>query len=290
MLPVSTKRRFAARSAGWSLPPGFTTAIGVLPKLNRRRRDLSHEKSEVAGCTYYADRDGSERPEDPEVRSENTDADAAGDRSHPAEPVHDSVIPLHSAPEQIKMQERRRRRRKPFPKTPVPTFVMISPGRYIRAEEPAPSVATTAGADQDNAAPRTLDPAEDITIRAAASIPEVGNGPAKGAFGSPRSSDIDPASVTEIEDSLVNEPSCNEETVDGSGEGRQSEADRLSTTISRSRITVASGGCPDPGGTLPDDRDSRLTQSQRPEQERGIGDVPDQGVAEEGQRHLVAEP
>ena len=128
---------------------------------------------------------------------------------------------------------------------------MVSPGRYIRAEEPAPSsVANTEGADEDNPPLGMLDPAEDSTIPAAASIPVVGNDLADRAFGSPGSSDLDPATSTGIEDSLVNEPSCDEETVDGSEEGRQSEPDRLATAISRSWIIAASGHCADPGGEL----------------------------------------
>ena len=204
ILPVLTRRRFVTPSAGWSLSPAFTTAIRILPRLIRMRRVGPDDSPEVSRGTGYADCDGSERLEAPEVGSENTEADQVGDHSDPAEAIHDSVIPLDSASEQIKkIQERRRRRRRAFPEPPVPTFVMVSPGRYIRAEEPAPSsVATKAEPDEHGAAQRIQDPAQDSTIPAAASVPEVGI--AKCEFGSLRPSDVDPAGDTGIEDSLVN--------------------------------------------------------------------------------------
>ena len=122
ILPVMSRSRFATRSAGWFLPPAFTTAIGIVPKLTRRRRDRSNETPEVSGKTDYADRVGSERPEASEVRSASTGADPVVDRSDPAEPIHDSVIPRDSASEQIKKtQERRRTRRSAFPELPVRT-------------------------------------------------------------------------------------------------------------------------------------------------------------------------
>src|SRR5262249_13115713 len=43
---------------------------------------------------------------------------------------------LNSEPNKA-TQERRRKRRKPLPVPPIPTFIMVSPGRYIRAEEPS---------------------------------------------------------------------------------------------------------------------------------------------------------
>jgi hypothetical protein len=161
-------------------------------------------------------------------------ADLIGDRSDQAELIHDPEIALDPASEQIKkMQERRRTRRRAFPEPPVPIFVMVGPGRYVRVEQHAPSsVATTEGADEDSAEVGILDPAENITIRPEALIREFGN--AKGEFGSPRSSEFDLASGTGIDDPVVNELSCVEETADGSEEGPQSDADRLAAAISRS--------------------------------------------------------
>jgi hypothetical protein len=131
----------------------------ILPKLNRLRRDLAHETPELSGGTDYTDRDGSEHepPEAPKARWENTETDAVPDSSDPARPIHDSVIPLDSAPEPIKKtHERRRRRQRAFPEPPVPTFVMVGPGRFVRAEEPAPSyVATLAESEGDNPVPGT---------------------------------------------------------------------------------------------------------------------------------------
>jgi hypothetical protein len=130
------------------------------------------------------------------------------------------VTPIDSAPEQIKkIQERRRRRRKPFVEPRVPTFVMVSPGRYIRAEESTPSpVAPTGEAEEDNLALRTLERTEQTAIPASASIPEAGNGPANCELGSPGSPSVDLAGDGGIEVSLANEPSSDEETERGSTE------------------------------------------------------------------------
>jgi hypothetical protein len=253
ILPVLTRSRFATRSVGWFLPSALTSAIGVLPKPISRRSVRSHETPEGSGGTDHADRDGSVRLEASEVRPVTTGADPVGDRLDSTEPIHDSVIPLDSASEQIKkIQERNRRRRRPFPEPPVPTFVMVGPGRYIRVEQPAPLAgATTEEADQDSMEVGILHPAENITIPAAASILEVDN--AKSEFGSTRSSDLDSASDTRSEDSLVNEASCAEETEDGSEEVAQSEAELLAMVVSPSWIIAESGFCADPDGPpLPD--------------------------------------
>jgi hypothetical protein len=61
-------------------------------------------------------------------------------RSEPAGPVPDASIPPEPVSEPTRgAQERKRRKRKPLPELPVPTFVMVSPGRYVRAEDPSPS-------------------------------------------------------------------------------------------------------------------------------------------------------
>jgi hypothetical protein len=246
-----TMRRLATRSVGWFLPSAFATAIGMLPKLIRRRRVRSHETPQGTGGPDHGDRHDSVRPEASEVRSASTGEGPVSDRSDPAEPIHDSLIPLDSASEQIKKTlERRRRRKRAFPEPPVPTFVMVSPDRYIRAEEPASSsVATSAGADEDSPALAILDPTEDTTIPAAASIHEMGNGSANLEFGSPGSSDFDPAGGTGSEDPLVNEPSCDDETEDRSEEGPQSEPEHLAMAVSRSWIIAESGRLADPDGT-----------------------------------------
>jgi hypothetical protein len=196
----------------------------MLRRLNRRRSDATQETPEFSEGTDHANCDAAQPTEAPEVISEDPDVDLTVDRLAPADPSHDSVIPIDSAPEQIKkIQERRRRRRKPFPEPPVPTFVMVSPGRYIRAEENVPSsVVPTGRAEQDNPTVRTLEPTEETAVPAAVSIPKARDGYVNPEFGAPRSSDFDQAGGTGIEVSLVSEPACEDEPEKGSDEEQES--------------------------------------------------------------------
>jgi hypothetical protein len=116
----------------------------------------------------------------------NIGQDSTGGPSDPAGPIHNDVIPPDSGPGPIKkMQERRRRRRKALPEPPVPTFIMVSPGRYIRAEPPAPPLHETAGgAVEDSSAPETVDPAKDVPP-VEGSFPEAGEDHEDRVIGSP---------------------------------------------------------------------------------------------------------
>src|SRR5262249_42817943 len=153
----------------------------ILLHLRGKRSDLSHETSEIGGCPGYAHRDRSQRlvaPEMvPDVEPENPGDGPPGGRSDPAGTIHNEGIPLDSAPGPIKeMHERRRRKRRVLPEPPVPTFIMVSPGRYVRAEEaPSWSVVTPEGAVKDGAAPGNLETARDSSSTAEVSTPGVGD-------------------------------------------------------------------------------------------------------------------
>ena len=54
-----------------------------------------------------------------------------------------------ASPRAKRSQERRRKPRKTLPEPPVPAFIMVSPGRYIRAEEPSANVTALGGGDAD---------------------------------------------------------------------------------------------------------------------------------------------
>lgn len=73
-------------------------------------------------------------------------------------------------------------------------------------------------------------------------------------------------------------------------EGCDAGPDHAELTPSPPAMGAPSGGCADPAGRLPEDGDSRLGQGQGPEQERGTGEIAEQGIPEEWQRQRVAEP
>jgi hypothetical protein len=195
ILLVATRRRFATRTAPWSLPRGFSpaTGIGMLSRLIRGREDLPDEASKVAGCASCADCNGSERREAPEaeVDSGNAGPDPSVERPGGAEPGADSVIPVDSAPQPVKKtQERRRKRRKTLPEPPVPTFIMVSPGRYVRAEEPAPLCNGTArGGGEEILDLKTEDSDPSPIIAAGESTLDVGEGHPDCGLGSSISTD-----------------------------------------------------------------------------------------------------
>jgi hypothetical protein len=83
--------------------------------------------------------------------TDNGSPDAMRESCDPAGPhPEDAVIPMDSAQERTKkLPERLRRRRKPLPVPSVPIFVMVSPGRYVRAQDATPSAATTPQAADD---------------------------------------------------------------------------------------------------------------------------------------------
>jgi hypothetical protein len=120
--------------------------------LTRWRQGLSRGLSGAAG-SEAAGSAGRDAPAPPEV------APNAAPEATPAtlgpDPAAEALDP---APEPIaikKVEERRRRKRKVPAEPPVPTFIMVSPGRYVRAEEPAPSSAVAAEvAVEDGTDPR----------------------------------------------------------------------------------------------------------------------------------------
>jgi hypothetical protein len=128
--------------------------------------------------------------------------DARTDHSSASE---DAVIPPDSAPEPIKkMPERRPRRRIILPEPPVPTFVMVGPGRYIRVEGPVPTpVADTVEADADGTTPGMLDRTEETTLAKLAPVSAPDNEPRHDDFGWPRSSEFDSAVDNSNDDSLA---------------------------------------------------------------------------------------
>jgi hypothetical protein len=268
----------------------------MMPRLKLRRRDLLHETSEIAGCRSYAHRDGPERLEAPEVvpevESENPGSGLLGDCSHPAETIHKEVIPLDSAPGPIKeMQERRRRKRRVLPEPPIPTFIMVSPGRYVRAEEPATlTVGTPEGAVEDGAALENLETAKDSISTAEGSTPGVGEGHTDHESGSSTSSGEDPESGTGIDDVRADGPPFGAQEAGGSAVGLRSGAVDFVETDPQDPIKTTSGGCAGVDLGRPEDGEARLGQGQCTEQPEGIGDVPEQGVPAEGQGQLVTEP
>ncbi len=58
-------------------------------------------------------------------------------------------------------RSRRRGRRAPLPETPAVTFVRVGPGRYVRAEEPAPAAVARPEATEETAQPADCDPPSD---------------------------------------------------------------------------------------------------------------------------------
>jgi hypothetical protein len=131
------------------LPPVVVSAIERVWKRTRWRPGSSGGTPAVSDCAGSADRDASAPPDAaPGVVSVATD---------PVGTNSDEMIRPDPAPEPIpikKTEVRRRRKRRVPPEPPVPTFIMVSPGMYVRAEDPAPvSMAAAEGAVEDGTEP-----------------------------------------------------------------------------------------------------------------------------------------
>jgi hypothetical protein len=180
----------------------------------------------------------------PDVEPKNPGNDPPGVRSDPAETIHNEVIPLDSAPGPIKeMQERRRRKRRVLPEPPIPTFIMVSPGRYVRAEEAASwSVVTPEGAVKDGAAPENLKTARDSSSAAEVSTPGLGDEDADRESGSSTSSGDGLESGTGTDDVRADgAPSDAQEGV-GTAVGPRSGAVYFVETDPQDPIKTMSGG------------------------------------------------
>jgi hypothetical protein len=178
----------------------------------------------TAEAADSADRDSSEhlgavKGTVSEAISAGAESDPDGVTSDPWVAMPDTAIQMDSAAGPVKrIQDRRRKQRKTLPEPPIPTFIMVSPGRYIRAEEPSPSSNATArrGSEED-LAPETQAPDACCIMPAGEPIPDMAEGHAERGFGSLVSSSGDAEGITRIDDAPTDGPSSDAQEAERTG-------------------------------------------------------------------------
>jgi hypothetical protein len=160
------KRCFAVAVRG-QFASGLRRTIGRLWTLRDAPSGSSPESSPVPGAIESADRESSEQPGAVQgtvpVPEASIDPDPGGEVAQAGATTSDALVLRDSASEPSeKSQERRRKRRKSLPEPPIPIFIKVSPGRYVRAEPS--SQATPRESGEEDLARETQDSTASLDI------------------------------------------------------------------------------------------------------------------------------